>query len=263
MYSKVETISPDMAKKWLNNTPEQFRKLNTERAKRIAEHITSGRWEENGETIKISREGRILDGQHRLYACTVANQPIRSLVVYEVTDTVFVDTGKARSASELLQHNGYANATTLAATAKWQWLYENGKITDSGERAVASPDEILRIVKKHPTLLNAIATARQCDTICNTTPVAFAYYQFSQRDPDLADLFISCLSTGLNLKNNDAVYILRQQFIKDTKSTKKMQTIHRLALIVKAWNAWRQNRTVSNLVWRRIGPTAEDFPEIL
>ena len=260
--ARIVEITPEMAKAWLDATPSQFRTLNLERAKRIADHIRNGKWEFNGETIKINSKGEVTDGQHRLKACVLANIPIRSMVIFGIDDNVHVDTGKHRSASEHLTNQGMTSATTLAALAKLQWLFEKGNLMWTGDRSVASPQEISDIVQRHPGLIEAIKKARKCHSICNVTPLAFAYYQFSQRDQQMADDFIECLASGAQLSARDPVFVLREMLQKNNKRSVKMTTIHKLAYLIKAWNAWRDNKEVYQLSWRRIGKNPEDFPAI-
>lgn len=262
LRTEERTITPFDAKGMLDRTPSQFRRLNKDRAMRIAEHIKADRWEFNGETIKIAPDGSVVDGQHRLYACVLANRSIRSIVVYNVKRSIHVDTGKSRSSGEHLAYRGESNATTLAAVAKFQWLYEKDNLMLSGDRAVASPEEILDVVSRHAGLQSAIKVARKCDKVCNITPVAFAYYHFSQKDPVLADQFVESLASGANLGDSDSVKVLRDNLMRNQKKTIKMTSLHKLALIIKAWNAWRNNKTVSNLAWRRVGPSPEAFPDI-
>ena len=73
----IKVIGPDQAKAYLALN-QVNRKVNSADVERYAEEMRMGRWKGvSGETIKISKSGRLLDGQHRLLAiiksqCTVA-----------------------------------------------------------------------------------------------------------------------------------------------------------------------------------------------
>jgi hypothetical protein len=71
--------------------------------------MINNKWKQDtGECIKISKTGRILDGQHRLKAVILSNCSIYFYVATNIDDSVFdvLDTGKARNSRRELCNSG-------------------------------------------------------------------------------------------------------------------------------------------------------------
>jgi hypothetical protein len=69
---------------------------------RLASDMTAGRWELNAETIKISSDGRLVDGQHRIAACIKSGMPFHTFVAYGVDRYAEVDICRTRGVSDAL-----------------------------------------------------------------------------------------------------------------------------------------------------------------
>ena len=73
--TKVEKITPELAREYLKKNTDNYRKLARGTVRNYAEDIKNGRWELNGETIVFAESGVLQDGQHRLAAIIQANKP--------------------------------------------------------------------------------------------------------------------------------------------------------------------------------------------
>jgi len=65
-------ITPTHAKYILDNHNPNTCKMRAEAVKRYAEDMAKGNWKLNGETIKVTPNGQLLDGQHRLAGCVMS-----------------------------------------------------------------------------------------------------------------------------------------------------------------------------------------------
>src|SRR5690606_5321337 len=74
-------LTPDTAVRLLERNTLN-RPLSDQHVKRIASQISAGKWRFNGDTIKLSECGDVLDGQHRLWAVIEAKKPVETLIVY-------------------------------------------------------------------------------------------------------------------------------------------------------------------------------------
>lgn len=101
------TITPEMAEEMLKKNIGN-RKINQANVNRIAADMATGNYKLNGETIKISPNGEILDGQHRLLACVKSNMPFKTYIVYNVERETIgtIDMGKGRSVADSLNVMG-------------------------------------------------------------------------------------------------------------------------------------------------------------
>ncbi len=55
--------------------------------------------------------------------------------------------------------------------------------------------------------------------------------------------------------------MLRNALPRDALATKKMPASHRLAITIKAWNAYREGRSIGYLRFAGGGAKPEQFPE--
>ena len=104
---QLVTITPEMAEEMLKRNIAN-RKVNQANVNRIAADMATGNYRINGETIKISSNGEILDGQHRLLACIKSGVPFKSYIVYNVEREAIgtIDMGKGRSVADSLNVMG-------------------------------------------------------------------------------------------------------------------------------------------------------------
>lgn len=101
------TITPEMAEEMLKKNIGN-RKINQANVNRIAADMATGNYRLNGETIKISPNGEILDGQHRLLAAVKSGMTFRTYIVYNVERESIgtIDMGKGRSVADSLNVMG-------------------------------------------------------------------------------------------------------------------------------------------------------------
>jgi len=111
MRSSIETVTPEMAASYLANN-EGNRNVRTMRVKELSGIIQRGEWMVTHQGIAFSRDGRLLDGQHRLLACIDANMPIKIMVTRNVDPQAFsvLDLHGKRSFSDI-----FGISTNLAA----------------------------------------------------------------------------------------------------------------------------------------------------
>lgn len=153
---ELEVITPEQAKAYLdlNIVNRAVSKPTLERFKR---EMKANRWRLSGEAIKFNKEGKLIDGQHRLTACIATKIPLLTYVVRDLDNDVVnvIDTGRARRAHDVLALHGYPNAYLLASAARWLLVMRYGLQVTSDTSQVLKPsnEEILDVVNKHPKLV--------------------------------------------------------------------------------------------------------------
>lgn len=126
MKAEIKLITPKLAKELLAMN-EGNRKIKKSTGF-YASQMLNGEWKENGEPIIIDRNGLLKDGQHRLHAVIEANYSYRAPVISNVDPDVMdtIDTGINRSLTDVLEFNGFKNASATASIIKGIMGYENG-----------------------------------------------------------------------------------------------------------------------------------------
>ncbi len=262
--TSVETITPEVAQTWLNQMVTN-RSLRPGLVDKLARELLLDQWMLNGESIKFDWTGKLIDGQHRLNACITAQKPFQSIIVRNLDPDTFktIDTGSSRRVSDILKINGEINTALLAATSTWFWRYEflgHKKVLDVS-RFPSAPD-VIEILNLYPTIRDAVSFISNNKTLRGlTTPSisAFCRHIFSRINQELSDLFFDSLSTGLNLKESDAVYLLRERLLKNRATKKRMPENELVALFFKAWKYTLEGKQMKILAFKM---DVEDLPEI-
>lgn len=153
VFVRMVLITPEKARYWIENFNPDNRHVRLKRVEMLADAIKKGQWMQNGETIKFTPQGRLLDGQHRLHAIIMADQPVWCAVAYNVPETAMgtIDVTAARTAGDLLKFNGYVDCNRLAAASKAAYCYEGGWFKSLGGKNV-HPVTILEYIKDNPDI---------------------------------------------------------------------------------------------------------------
>lgn len=269
----IETITPKKAETLLGQSANaNMRGLRTGWVKQIARAILEGRWEFNGESIKIDSEGSVVDGQHRLAACAMAKKPIETVVIRGVESTTYVDIGHSRSPSQLLAAEGYKNPGQLATAARLVYLWRGPGITRLGSPTF-QPDRgvVQLVVREHPGLARSVELAKGCSHILPRSILAFVHYEAAQasEDSDMADLFVEAVVEGVGISKGEGPHLLRERMMREKQSRQRQARLDVIALTIRAWNAWAAGRKMQRLlITRRADPgegaawAPEAFPQI-
>jgi hypothetical protein len=259
MKVALEEITVKKAQEWLKHNPNN-RPIRQSVVAHYADAIRRGEWVVNGETIKFNCDGRLADGQHRLYAVVASGKSIKSYVVREVPENAFdsIDQGAPRTLGDVFARHGEQNCKALgAATRSLSWLFAGSPGTAGWVRLTGK--QALEVLKEHPGLRNSVEHARKAMKIIPMSCGITLHYQFRQKDPALADIFFDAMATGESLKKSDPVYRLREQMLgRGRGRAKRLAPGVVMALTIKAWNATRKGRPLQALQWR----VDESFPEI-
>lgn len=192
-----ERITPEQAKIYLGKNTDNYRKLNSNRVLTYAADMKNGKWQLNGEGIKFSKDGVLLDGQHRLQAIIKADTPAEMLVIRDIENDVDVyDIGSVRTLANIAQKKGTAdgNYTTLVAIAAF--IVANGDTHKLNGNVI-----ILDYIDQHVEFLQKAhaATCSSSRPICRKAPIMAAVYCMIRDGMDLNDMmnFFRIANSGL------------------------------------------------------------------
>ena len=146
----VMRITPQKAVELLANNGVN-RRLDNRLVERYAAAMRRGDWKVNGETIKVGKDGRLLDGQHRLNAVVKSGLSVPIMAAFDVDPDSFdtIDTGKMRSGTDTMHILGYKYAPIMASMARWYLIiqdkvrFNNAKVENHQIREVVEANEEL------------------------------------------------------------------------------------------------------------------------
>ena len=237
-----EFITPIIAKKYLERNTFN-RRISQPILLRYTNDMISGKWKEDTyEPIKISENGRILDGQHRLLAIVKSNCSIYVHVAYNVDESVFdvLDTGKVRNASDCFFVAGVKLANSLPSIMSYYNLLEEGRTNGVQINHRSTNAELLQQYYEDELFWQNIGRISynlyvSFAKILPSSIIGGFYAHFYKLNPDKAEMFMNQLCTGLDVSNK-SIHMLRKKLMQDKMSPRKMLPNLKMALIIKTWN---------------------------
>lgn len=258
------SLTPEMATELLQRN-QLNRPISDLHVKRITKQIANGKWRFNGDTIKISKDGQVLDGQHRLWACIEANKPILTLIIRDIERDAFttIDTiKKPRSGADtiaLLGSSRHRNTISTALVWLIRWQRNCLEMYRSPEHRIENSD-IEAAFENNKTILAAIEHTMKLRQVGNPALLGFIYFVAANRNKELADQFIEALWDPTATPVSHPFYQFRAHLM--TRSRKK-DPVETIALGFKALNAAAAGKKLSGLKWNNQGNKAEPFPKLL
>lgn len=263
----IKIITPDMAAVITPAIAAAILEYNTNNRPRrqdttneYTRRMNAGEWELNGDAIRLSGD-RLLDGQNRLHACVASGKSFETFVVVDLPSAVFrsIDDGKKRSDSDVLRIDGEKHGSLIASSLRLVDKYLTGRVMGNVNH---SKTQIKALLSEHPDIRISTATCYETKGIIPPSTLTAAHYLFAKLDLEAADQFVKDLVQGTGLMSGDGVYLLREALMKNSLSKAKLGKGYIFALTVKAWNARREGKVVSNLRMREKGDNPESFPII-
>lgn len=243
----IELVTPTIAESWLaKNTAN--RRMRRPKAEQFARDMEAGDWQENGEGICFAADGTLLNGQHRLTALTIAGISVYMLVVrglpMQAQDTM--DDGAKRTMGDTFGFHGVEHANAAAAIVRRVLMWQNGSRTNTGS-AQPTKAEQLDAWRTDPSLRLAVeaAVAMRGRKQIPASVIGLTWWLFSDLDSDGCAEFWQGLHTGANLDANSPIHVVREKIIKRSSDAGRVSESEYLAWIIKAWNLWRADRTIS------------------
>ena len=245
--ASVVAVTPALAAEWLSRN-EGNRVVSEKTVDRYARDMSDGAWLLNGETVKRSVSGRMLDAQHRMMAVVRSGETVSMIVVTGLPDDVFstFDIGERRQFKNYLHEKG--KPTAAGAAAKVVLCVERDTAMSGLLPTNAELDDVLR---RHPDLY---AVSARVDGIrvkpMEPSLAAATLYLFGRSNPEKAEEFLAKIRQDVAFSEKDPVRALSDRLWDrrpgagmskgDTPTT-------RVGLCITAWNASLRGRKMSRI----------------
>lgn len=271
------SVTPELASDILTlntyNRPVKPSTLKPSTLKLYVENMKKDQWRFNGDTLRISKTGSLLDGQHRLLAISQSGMPQVFNIQTGLEDNSFevMDIGKNRSAGDVLAVKGYKYQNVLAGAIRLVMVYDSmntGKLKYWPDGLRFTNIQISEWPEKHniELMVNCVTQAQKMygrSRILQHNVYAAFYYIFSRKNRESADNFFYMLSSGEDITANkvSSIYMLRQRLINMLNSRLALRNVsEKYAIIIKAWNFYRDDKEVKKLSY---APDQEEFPKAI
>jgi len=268
---EIVEVDDEKARTWLDDMAPN-RSVSNTNLNNLIRAMEEGRWHQDASPIKFDRHGRLVDGQHRLFAIIHTGITQTFVVIWGVESDAMttLDTGKSRNRADVLKiHdptivdvNNVAAATTIML--RWHKGARNNNLRNeyvANDEAVLFYDEykddILDATRHGRKLMHGVgAGSNQAFALC--------WWLISQKDAEDAEFFWDRLVDGQGLESGNPIYSLREMLRREAMSAStrdRMRADVIIALVLKAWNAYRSGETIQLLRFKVGGAHPEKFPE--
>lgn len=249
-------VTPALAEIILSKN-ENNRKVSKIQVKRLATDMTGGRFLFNGDAVRLTSKGGLLDGQHRCHACIASGVSFDAIVIVGIeTDAQqTIDQQLRRTAAHQLGMLGYKDPSNVAHAGRIYWmLKERGTVIRNLEHQ-PTYQQILETIEEHQALTETAYGHKAWKAHLGGVGlhVAMRLWCANIGGDAAADKFFTPLVSSLGFKGKtDPAYMLHKALSERERLTEK----ERAAFVIKAWNAYRRGQPLRQLKFL----AGEEFP---
>jgi hypothetical protein len=205
-------ISPALAAEMLLSNFENNRPIGDIAVEKWKREMQSNRWIISPQGIMFDTSGRLIDGQHRLKAITLCGQDVPVIVFRNVAPEAIevLDKGKFRSYHTVLQIAGRKDDATIHSAVRLIANLVNGFHRSYTPNNL---DLLKNVIDEHGVVLrnlrSACASGRSSAPYAKGSNFLFASFLGATVNPEATYTFIEKFKTGLEIKKDEPVGVLR------------------------------------------------------
>lgn len=266
MKVEVLDIGPAEAKTMLIRNHSN-REIRNHYVTSLARQMRKGFWKLAGDPIRISTDGDLLDGQHRLSAIVESGTTQQFVVVknVEASAQTVMDSGVSRTFADVLKMRGEGQYHLLAGIIRCVHSHEQGASwAEIASGTIRGGNlELLAVLERCPELKEAANIGSRMNHHYKIPGriAGFSWWMLGQIDQTDRDEFFRRMLDKDWVDVSDPLARLHTTMLQDAASIRRMPVIAKFALLMKTWNFYRDGVKVQNLRWRRGGARPEAFPE--
>jgi hypothetical protein len=247
----TELIGPDEARTMLAEHNPRNRTLSPRTVARYARAMREDEWQFVGDPIRFSRDGELLDGQHRLAAvadsgCAQTFVIVRNL---EPDSQRYMDAGRKRTAADQLRIEGMKNAHAAAGIANHIMHWLGGDMVHHSTSY--STFEIVEFVESNLDDVEAAvahaAAIHRLGRMGQAVPGAAYFMARQATDVETAGEFFAALAVGTGLEPGSPILLLRNKMIDWATTRTKLERAELAFFLTRCWNAWRKGEKLTKL----------------
>lgn len=232
----------------------------------LAAKMIAGTFAVDSSTVGVSKQGRVINGFHRLLACVLSGVPFETYDIAYGMESKAIQTidGEmlARPYAQTQRLQGVPNATTRAGIAANLYRYHtnnyvNAKMTGSLVNAIVAQLDAEEVIQEAARAVNSSPKG------ISPSGLGFLFVMGVQVNRPLTEEFVNQVKTGLNLTASSPAHHLRQRLTQRHFAGKSYPERVKLAFGIKALNAELSGRDISSLRFRLTGDSAEEMPEVI
>lgn len=237
----IETITPEKALEYLEKAATagiRNRSVSDARVAMLADAIRKGEWKVTHQGLAFDQDGRLVDGQHRLWGCYEAKKPIQIVVTRGVAsaDMTLIDRGRSRSLGDVLTIDGEKKGAKKAAIARMLGAFLKGKGDGDPKHQRLLDSEIRKIVGQYHDDLEWFSGLAVNGAFASA-PLAACFVYAHSIAPAAVEAVAEKFLLGTNLVRGDPMHTMRQHLLRNTTDSYLRRFTMRMALMRAMFSA--------------------------
>lgn len=255
-------IDSDLASVWLEKAGDGHRSISKPKVERLVRDIAAGNWRVTPNAIGFDRNGKLIDGRHRLSAIQRSGRGVESFVAFDLepeTAVEVTDDTRPRSLGDQFKMKGEALSEILGPCISHIWRYDLGLWGKSG--GYPTKPEAKRFLDANPSIRESVETASKVENLISRALFGAAHFIFSRISPEEANEFAQRLHSGAGLAENDPILELRDKLKQNAGALRKLSSAEQFAIVIITWNLYRKGKPAyKQLRWIARGERKHPFP---
>lgn len=257
MSYTVEIVGPETAAAWLASSAGN-RRLRLRHIRNLASEMTAGQWHPHGgSAVKFDRNGRLVDGHHRLSAVISCGRAVQMHVLRGADENAqnYEVAGIGWTNADILERKGIKYSSLVASAGKvitTLLAIESGRFQSMQSGNNLTPAEIRSTLSGCADLEHFVKEVFPYGK--NRFPISvselsgfvfFAHTNPSTINPKASE-FIRLLTFGENIGTGHPAFALRGRML-DSNLRGTLRQHSRFVLLAKSWNAFLEFRQILQL----------------
>lgn len=249
LSAEVVNVTPEMAENFLRYNVKN-RKVSEKQVLFLTNEMRQGRFIENGEAIIFDKNGELKDGQHRLLSIVKSKKAYNIPIIRGVEPLAMAtyDTGKNRSAGDVLTLNGFKNGNYVSAFIKLVYKFaEKGSkrgATNGGNsrNEILTNQQVLEFCSENYDWINEMFKAcysiydKQTIKVLPVTNLMLIAYLIDKEDPSNEVYeFLNHLA-GNSRQSETATSYLYAKLSNSKLNKEPLNFYWLLGMSLKSWN---------------------------
>lgn len=239
-----------MAKQILENqNTDNYRKLKEHIADMYAKEMSGGQWMANGDTIRFDKNGKLIDGQHRLRGIIKSGVPQEFVIVEDIDPEAVktIDIAHRRSIEDYLKRaeESYENGSTCVVRLVMTLQRRTKQLGQSAGNGAPSPMDVIdEYTKNYVDYNEAVAYAKRVSNeskkVLKPTIVGGIYYYLVHIEgvdrSYVKDFFFKIVNSS---RNDRTIYGRTFDALLEMQNGRKAI----IETYIRCWNAMVKGRT--------------------
>jgi len=251
----IREITPANAVNILDAKNTKNRNMSKTKIDEYVSAMKAGEWVFNGDSIRISNSGVLLDGQHRLTALAKSGINQHFIVIENMDAEVglTIDTGKNRDGGDVLAIESGVNkqiASSISGAIKIFNRHENSRKLHNTGTGKLTNVRMIEEYNKHKDLVKFCCkwmdeNIKKQGAILSRSETLGTLLILCDIDSDEAIKFCEMVFCGLGINEECPQSFLRDYLLSCKLDSKKANQAQRLHTIIKTWNSLRSGRKIT------------------